>query len=130
MTEPRSYELTHEQVLEICQALKFHANSLDHLEGSGVGVARCALSATCRRASACYFYFEEEPGRPVGAKLLTMTRPAGSPPTLQARSLVSRSKGLSWPRKAGRPHGLPSGEAALDDGRLRGDTHAFAPEKT
>ena len=48
---------------EICQALKFHADSLDHLEGSGVGVARCALSAT-----ACYFYFEEEPGRPVGAK--------------------------------------------------------------
>jgi hypothetical protein len=28
MTETRSYELTPEQVLEICQALKFHADAL------------------------------------------------------------------------------------------------------
>lgn len=34
MAETRSYELTHEQVLEICQALKFRADALDHFEGS------------------------------------------------------------------------------------------------
>jgi hypothetical protein len=34
MTETRSYELTQEQVLEICEALKFQADDLDHREGS------------------------------------------------------------------------------------------------
>jgi hypothetical protein len=34
MTETRSYELTREQVHEICEALKFQADALDHREGS------------------------------------------------------------------------------------------------
>lgn len=34
MTKTQRYELTHEQVLEICQALKFQADAFDHQEGS------------------------------------------------------------------------------------------------
>ena len=45
MTETRSYELTHEQVLEICQALKFHADALDHFEGSRAQVTAWAKQA-------------------------------------------------------------------------------------
>jgi len=45
MTETRSYELTHEQVDEICQAIKFHADALDHLEGSRAEVAAWATQA-------------------------------------------------------------------------------------
>jgi hypothetical protein len=45
MTETRSYQLTHEQVLEICQALKFHADALDHLEGSDAEVRVWARQA-------------------------------------------------------------------------------------
>jgi hypothetical protein len=47
MTKTRSYKLTHDEVLEICQALKFHADALGHLEGShaeSVGWARKAAS--------------------------------------------------------------------------------------
>jgi hypothetical protein len=45
MTEARRYELTHEQALEICQALKFHADSLDQLEGGQAEVAMWATQA-------------------------------------------------------------------------------------
>jgi hypothetical protein len=45
MAETRSYELTHEQVLEICQALKFHADALDHREGSRSDVSEWARQA-------------------------------------------------------------------------------------
>jgi len=34
MTETKTYELTHDEVLGICQALKFHADALDRLEGN------------------------------------------------------------------------------------------------
>jgi hypothetical protein len=34
MTETKTYELTHDEVLGICQALKFHADALDHLDGN------------------------------------------------------------------------------------------------
>jgi hypothetical protein len=44
-TETRSYELTHDEVLEICQALKFHADALDHLEGSRAESVAWALQA-------------------------------------------------------------------------------------
>jgi hypothetical protein len=45
MAETRSYELTHEQVLEICQALKFHADALDHLEGGDTEIRSWARQA-------------------------------------------------------------------------------------
>lgn len=45
MTETKSYELTHEQVIEICEALKFHADALDHLEGSRAEVNAWAKQA-------------------------------------------------------------------------------------
>ena len=45
MTETRRYELTHEQVLEICQALKFHADALDHREGGRAEVTVWAKQA-------------------------------------------------------------------------------------
>jgi len=45
MTETRTYELTHDEVLEICQALKFHADALDHLEGSWTETAAWARQA-------------------------------------------------------------------------------------
>jgi hypothetical protein len=41
----RNYELTHEQVLEICQALKFHADALDHSKGSRAEVVAWATQA-------------------------------------------------------------------------------------
>jgi hypothetical protein len=44
-TETRTYELTHEEVLEICQALKFHADALDHLEGGLTETAAWARQA-------------------------------------------------------------------------------------
>jgi hypothetical protein len=45
MIETRSYELTHEQVHEICQALKIHADALDHFEGSDTEVRAWARQA-------------------------------------------------------------------------------------
>lgn len=42
MGETRSYELTHDQVFEICQSLKFQADTLDHQNGSRVEVAMWA----------------------------------------------------------------------------------------
>lgn len=45
MTEIRSYELTHDQVLEICQALKFQADALDHQKGSRSEVTVWATQA-------------------------------------------------------------------------------------
>jgi hypothetical protein len=45
MTETKKYELTHNEVLEICQALKYHADALDHLEGSRVEVRAWATQA-------------------------------------------------------------------------------------
>ncbi len=45
MAETRSYELTHEQVLEICRALKFHADALDHFGGSRAQVTAWAKQA-------------------------------------------------------------------------------------
>ena len=45
MTETRSYELTHEQVLEICEALKFQADDLDHRDGSRAEVSEWARKA-------------------------------------------------------------------------------------
>jgi hypothetical protein len=37
----RSYELTHEQVLEICQALKFHADLGFPIAGQAMGYGEC-----------------------------------------------------------------------------------------
>jgi hypothetical protein len=45
MTETKRYELTHDGVLEICQALKFHADALDHLEGNRTETAAWARQA-------------------------------------------------------------------------------------
>lgn len=45
MAKAQSYELTHEQVLEICQALKFQADALDHQEGSRTEVTAWAAQA-------------------------------------------------------------------------------------
>jgi hypothetical protein len=45
MTETRSYELTQEQVLEICEALKFQADDLDHREGSRADIKVWAAKA-------------------------------------------------------------------------------------
>lgn len=45
MTETRTYELTQEQVLEICEALKFQADDLDHREGSRADIRIWAAKA-------------------------------------------------------------------------------------
>jgi len=45
MTKTQRYELTHDQVLEICQALKFQADALDHQEGSRAEVTVWARQA-------------------------------------------------------------------------------------
>lgn len=45
MTQSKSYELTHEQVFQICEALKFKADDLDHRDGSSEEVREWARKA-------------------------------------------------------------------------------------
>jgi hypothetical protein len=42
MTETQRYELTHEQVLKICEALQFLADDLDHRDGTRAEVSEWA----------------------------------------------------------------------------------------
>lgn len=58
MMETRSYELTQEQILEICEALKFQADDLDHREGSRADIKNWTSKAASLWALIDKFQFE------------------------------------------------------------------------
>jgi len=101
MTETRSYELTHDQVLEICQALKFQADALDHQNGS-----RAEVTVWARQAASLWRLIDKLVRETPSLRLLPPGAPEfahkpGSPP-LPGAPVLTTDKSASAKSIAGK----------------------------